>query len=55
MGRGALRSAAPDFYVPYAPNVMDAAVANAVMVIDMPRPFVEGPGAILRIGTVLPA
>lgn len=34
---------------------MDSAVAHAVMVIDMQRAFVEGPGAIPRIGTVLPA
>lgn len=52
---GALPSGAPDFYVPYAPNVMDSAVGNAVMVIDMQRALVEGPGAIPRIGTVLPA
>ena len=34
---------------------MDSAVAHAVMVIDMQRAFVEGPGAIPGIGTVLPA
>lgn len=41
--------------MPYARNVMDSAVAHAVMVIDMQRAFVEGPGAIPRIGTVLSA
>jgi nicotinamidase-related amidase len=40
---------------PYARNVKNSAVAHAVMVIDMQRAFVEGPGAIPRIGTVLPA
>lgn len=34
---------------------MDSAVAHAVMVIDMQRAFVDGPGAIPRIGTVLKA
>jgi len=34
---------------------MDLAVAHAVMVIDMQRALVEGPEAIPRIGTVLPA
>ena len=34
---------------------MDSAAAHAVMVIDMQRAFVEGPGAIPRIDTVLPA
>lgn len=41
--------------MPYAREVMDSAIAHAVMVIDMQRAFVEGPGAIPRIGTVLPA
>lgn len=31
------------------------AVAHAVIVVDMQRAFVESPGAIPRIGTVLPA
>jgi streptothricin hydrolase len=35
--------------------VKDSTVAAAVMVIDMQRAFVEGPGAIPHIGTVLPA
>ena len=42
-------------YVSYARKVKDFAVAHAVMVIDMQRAFVEGPGAIPRIGTVLQA
>lgn len=33
----------------------DPAIAHAVLVIDIQRAFVEGPGAIPRIGTVLPA
>lgn len=48
MGSGNLR-------VPYARNVKDSAVVAAVIVIDMQRAFVEGPGAIPRIGTVLQA
>lgn len=34
---------------------MDPAIAQAVVVIDMQRAFVEGAGAIPRIATVLPA
>ncbi len=41
--------------MPYAREVTDPVVAHAVMVIDMQRAFVEGPGAIPLIGTVLPA
>ena len=41
--------------VPYAHSVIDIAIAHAVMVIDMQCAFVEGPGAIPRIGTVFPA
>lgn len=33
----------------------DSAIAHAVIVIDMQRAYVEAPGAIPRIGTVLPA
>ena len=32
-----------------------AAIAHVVVVVDMQRAFVEGPGAIPQIGTVLPA
>lgn len=40
---------------PYACSVMDSAGVHAVLVIDMQRAFVEGPGAIPHISTVLPA
>jgi streptothricin hydrolase len=41
--------------VPYPRNVEESATAQAVIVIDMQRACVEGPGSIPQIGTVLPA
>ena len=41
--------------MPYAGGVKDFGVADALVVIDMQRAFVEGPTAIPRIGAVLAA
>ena len=44
-----------DLRVPYPRKVQDSTAAAALIVIDMQRAFVEGPGAIPSIGTVLQA